>query len=81
MSLTSSVILSDPKSNRLRTVSVVFILFSTWPSTEPDIDRDGCCVWGTSIEEVENQYEVKVLADELDCEVEDIRELVTAEYH
>ena len=53
--------------------------FSTWPTTEPDEQRKGCCVWGAAIEEVENQYEVKVLADELDCEVEDIRELVLAE--
>lgn len=54
--------------------------FSGWSATDPDENHRGCCVWGTSIEEVENQYEVKALAEELDCEVEDIRELVGVEY-
>ena len=55
--------------------------FSIWSTTEPDGEREGCCVWAASVEEVENQIEVKWLADELDCEVEEVRELVTAEYH
>jgi len=55
--------------------------FSGRRNSDPDEQREGCQVWAASVEEVENQIEVKWLADELDCEVEDIRELVTAEYH
>jgi hypothetical protein len=39
----------------------------------------GCCVAGYAIEEVENQHEVKVIAEELDCGVEDVRAMVLAE--
>ena len=53
--------------------------FSGRRNSDPDEQREGCYAWAASIEEVENQYEVKWLADELDCEVEDIRELVLAE--
>lgn len=48
-------------------------------NTDPDESKAGCQVWSASIEEVENQYEVGWLAEELDCEVEEIRELVLAE--
>ena len=53
--------------------------FSGRKTTDPDERREGCQVWSTSIEEVENQVEVKWLAEELDCEVEEVRELVRAE--
>lgn len=55
--------------------------FSGRRNSDPDEQREGCQVWAASVEEVENQYEVKTLAQDLDCEVEEIRELVTAEYH
>lgn len=50
-----------------------------WLRGDPDTDRKGCCVWGAAIEEVEEQYEVKVLAEELDCFHAEVRELVMAE--
>lgn len=53
--------------------------FSGRRNTDPDEQREGCRVWGAAVEEVENQYGVNWLAEELDCEVEDIRELVLAE--
>jgi hypothetical protein len=53
--------------------------FSGRRNTDHDEAKAGCQVWSTSVEEVENQYEVEMLAEELDCEVEDIRELVLAE--
>ena len=53
--------------------------FSGRRNSDPDEQREGCQVWAAAVEEVENQYEVKWLAEELDCEVEDIRELVLAE--
>jgi|LakMenE18May11ns_1017448.scaffolds.fasta_scaffold9959384_21 hypothetical protein len=53
--------------------------FSGRRNTDPDESKAGCQVWSTSVEEVENQVEVKTLAESLDCEVENIRELVLAE--
>jgi hypothetical protein len=53
--------------------------FSGRRNSDVDEAKAGCQVWSSSIEEVENQVEVKMLAEELDCEVEDIRELVLAE--
>lgn len=41
--------------------------------------EQGCCVASYAIEEVENQHEVKAIADALDCEVEDVWEMVTIE--
>lgn len=41
--------------------------------------QKGVVLNGFPIEEVENQYEVKVLAEQLGCEVEEVRELVLAE--
>lgn len=54
--------------------------FSGRRNSDPDEQREGCQVWGAAIEEVENQYAVSWLAEELDCEVEEVRELVKAEY-
>lgn len=42
-------------------------------------ESEGCCVGSWPLEEVENQHEVKLFADELDCTEEEIRELVRAE--
>jgi hypothetical protein len=40
---------------------------------------EGCYIWAAAIEEVELQYETKVIAEDLDCEVEDVVECVKAE--
>lgn len=42
-------------------------------------ESEGCCVGSWALEEVENQHEVKVFADELDCTEEEVRELVRVE--
>ena len=42
-------------------------------------ESEGCCVGSWSLEEVENQHEVKTFVDELDCTEEEVRELVRAE--
>jgi hypothetical protein len=47
--------------------------FTTIPAEQ------GCCVASYAIEEVENQHEVKVIAEALDCEVEDVRKMVRNE--
>jgi hypothetical protein len=46
--------------------------FTTIPAEQ------GCCVASYAIEEVENQHEVKVIAEALDCEVDDVRVMVIA---
>ena len=53
--------------------------FSGRRNADPDEAKVGCQVWSASVEEVENQYEVKTLAEELDCEIDEVRELVLAE--
>ena len=53
--------------------------FSSWPTYETDTDRRGCCVWGTALEEVENQIELSWLAEALDCSIAEVRELVLHE--
>lgn len=53
--------------------------FSYWNNDSPDEEQKGCCVWGAAIEEVENQIELSWLAEELDCEIHEVRELVLAE--
>ena len=42
--------------------------------------EEGLTIWGACIEEVENQHEVKAIADEFDCEVDEVREIVAALY-
>ena len=43
-------------------------------STSP---KEGLSIWGTSIEEVENQFEVSVIAEEFVCSDEEVREIVS----
>lgn len=57
--------------------------FSNWGTSYdkryPDTEQRGCCVWSAAIEEVENQYDVARIAEDLDCSIAEVRELVLHE--
>jgi len=44
-------------------------------STSPE---EGLCIWSAAIEEVENQFEVSVIAEECDCTEDEVCAVVTA---